>query len=150
MENFIDLREAFPADSMHDQQITNIVLSSGTLSLNFDDLHFNTPYSPESQKYYDEHKSYHKCTLTFSGLEEADLYAEVKKKKERIIEVIEYYDDEFIEFLKSNQFRVEISNFFYGYGTALIQGTMVNRTGSYGPDCLIKISSDTVLYQWHS
>ena len=150
MEKLFDLCEVFVLDPMHDQQITHVNFSSGTLSLHFEDLRFNKLCSLEAQKYYDDHKNYRKCILTFSGLQEADLLAEVRRKKYTSIEVVEYYDEEFIEFLKSNHFCVEVSDLYCGYRTVIIQGAMVTQAGSYDVDCMIKISANTATYQWYT
>ena len=74
----------------------------------------------------------------------------MRRKKYTSIEVVEYYDEEFIEFLKSNHFCVEVSDLYCGYRTVIIQGAMVTQAGSYDVDCMIKISANTATYQWYT
>ena len=80
MERLFDLCEVFILDPMHDQANYTVNFSSGTLSLHFEDLRFNKPCSLEAQKYYDDHKIIANVYLLFSGLQEADLLAEVEEK----------------------------------------------------------------------
>ena len=123
MEQKFNLCEIFPLDAMHDQTITRSELSAGTLSLHFDDLHFSKPTSPEAIAYYNKHKKYHSCTLTFFELDDADLFAE---------------------------FSVEVYDFYCGYRCVIICGSLVDSAGCYHDDCVIKVSADTVEYQWHT
>lgn len=91
MEKLFDLCEVFVLDPMHDQQITHVNFSSGTLSLHFEDLRFNKPCSLEAQKYYDDHKNYRKCILTFSGLQEADLLLKLLSRGNVRLEMAVYF-----------------------------------------------------------
>ena len=145
-----DLREIFVMDSMHDQRITQIDLTAGRLSLCFEDLHFSTPHSPEATLYYNKHIKYNVCILTFSGLEDADLLVEVRKRTQSGIEITEYYDDEWIQFLQSNRFTIEVFNFYCGYRSVIILGALVAESGGYREDCMMKVSADTVVYHWQS
>ena len=150
MEQKFNLCEIFPLDAMHDQTITRSELSAGTLSLHFDDLHFSKPTSPEAIAYYNKHKKYHSCTLTFFELDDADLFAELRKKLHSKVEIIGYYDGEWIQFLQSHHFNVEVYDFYCGYRCVIICGSLVDSAGCYHDDCVIKVSADTVEYQWHT
>lgn len=150
MKEEFDLREIFVMDSMHDQRITQIDLTAGILSLCFEDLHFSTPHSPEATLYYNKHIKYSACILMFSGLEDADLLVEVRKRTQSGIEITEYYDNEWIQFLQSNRFTIEVFNFYCGYRSVIILGTLVAENGKYREDCAMKVSADTAVYQWQS
>lgn len=150
MEKKFNLCEIFPLDAMHDQRITRSELSAGKLPFYFEDLQFSEPDSPEAASYYNKHKDYHVCVLTFSELEEADLFVELRRKTQSGIEIIEYYDNEWIQFLQSHHFSVEVSGFYCGYRCVIICGAIVAQTGHYGEDCIIKVSADTVVYQWYT
>ena len=81
MEEKYNLYEIFPLDAMHDQKITRSELSSGTLSFYFEDLHFDEPHSLEATLYYNKHRKYRGCVLTFFELDEADLSVELRKNR---------------------------------------------------------------------
>lgn len=149
-KEIFNLCEIFDMDAMHDQRIARIDLTSGTLSFYFEDLHFRTPHSPEAKLYFDTHKMYHACILMFSTLEEADLFVEIRKKTQQGVKVTEYYDDEWIRFLQANHFSVEVYNFYYGYRSVLICGSLVTQTGQYSDDCVIRVTADRAVYQWQS
>ena len=90
------------------------------------------------------------ATLTFFELDDADLFAELRKKLHSKVEIIGYYDGEWIQFLQSHHFSVEVYDFYCGYRCVIICGSLVDSAGCYHDDCVIKVSADTVEYQWHT
>jgi len=148
MKEEFNLCEIFTMNPMHDQIVTRVELSEGTLSFHFENLYFSVPHSPEAALYYNSHKKYRACTLVFSKLEEADLFVEIRKRTQLGIEITQYYDDEWIQFLQANQFSIEVSEFYCGYRSVIICGSLVAQTGEYADHCTIKVSADTAIYQW--
>jgi len=150
MKEIFDLCKIFTLNAMHDQRITRVELSAGTLSFHFENLTFNAPHSPEAALYCNSHKEYSSCTLVFSKLEEADLFAEIRKKTQSGIEITGYYDNEWIQFLQANHFNIEVSDFYCGCKSVVICGSLITPTGEYAEDCAIKVSADTAVYHWQS
>lgn len=150
MKEAFDLCKIFVLDSMHDQKITWVELSMGTLTFHFEELHFDVPHSPEAISYYNSHKNYCACTLIFSKLEEADLFAETRNRTPSGVEIVEYYDDEWIHFLQTNHLCIEVSDFYCGYKSVIMCGSLVTQTGEYHEKCTMRISADTAIYQWQS
>lgn len=150
MKEIFDLCKILTLDAMHDQRITRAELFKGTLSFHFEHLNFPAPHSPQAALYYNSHKGYCACTLVFSKLEEGDLFAKIRKRTQSGIEITEYYDDEWIEFLQAKHFSIEVSEFYCGYRSVLICGSLVSQAGAYVEDCTIKISADMAIYQWQS
>jgi len=148
MKEIFDLCKIFTLDAMHDQRITQVELSAGTLSFHFENLSFSVPHSPEAMLYYNSHKRYCACTLVFSKLEEADLLVEIRKRTQFGIDITQYYDGEWIQFMQANHFSIEVSEFYCGYRSVIIYGSLVTQTGEYAEDCTIKVSADTAIYQW--
>lgn len=136
MEQVYDLKALPVLDSMHDQRTQSIELKENTFILHYKDLHYN------------ENREYHSCDVIFFGVEEADIVAEVRKRNGLIVEGVKYYDTEFLKFINDHDYSIETINFYHGYGTVIIQAALVDRNGRYCEDCMIKISTTKVLYDW--
>ena len=74
----------------------------------------------------------------------------VAEKSHSGIEIVKYYDGEWIQFLQSHHFNVEVYDFYCGYRCVIICGALVAPTGHYNDDCMIKVTADTIKYQWYT
>lgn len=94
-------------------------------------------------------KGFQKCDLIFSGLEEADICADILKRNNLIIEGTRYYDMEFLDFIEKHNYHIETIRFYYSYETVIIESALVNsQEGGYCEDCIIKISASGMTYRW--
>ena len=123
-------------NSMHDQRIKQLELKDKMFILHYRDLHCNT------------NMKFSSCDVIFSGIEDADIVAEIRVKDGLVVEGTKYYDTEFLAFINQHQYSIETISFYYGYKTVVIEAALVNKEGAYSEDCIIKISAPKVEYQW--
>lgn len=133
----INLENDFTIESMHDQCINRIEMDNDRIILHYDELYYSKVYH-----------QYHVCKIVFSGIEEGALIAEIRNKKGIIIQARRYYDREFLSFLEKYHYKIETIMFFGGYRTIIIQAALVDETGIYADECIIKITAKEMLYQW--
>jgi len=77
-----------------------------------------------------------------------EAFAEVRVEEKLNVIATIYYMDEFIEFIKKNQYVIETISFFCGYETIVIKSTLVNKAGYYCEDCIFTIPVSLLIYQW--
>ncbi len=136
MEQSYNLKEIVRLDSMHDQRIQSISLENSKLIFHYDDVHFDGEMERRS------------CDIIFKGVNAGDVYAEVRKRSGLSIEGKVYYDEEFIQFISKNQYVIETINFYSGDLSVIVHAHLIDATGKYCEECIIKISAAEVQYLW--
>lgn len=88
----------------------------------------------------------HSCDVIFWGVEDADVYAEVRKRDGLNVVSVGYYDIDFWGFIQENQFSIETITYYHSYETVIIQAVLVRKEGRYHEECIIRISATKVSY----
>lgn len=135
MEQTFNLKSLPVLDSMHDQRIANMELKEKMFILHYKDLHL-------------KNGDFCSCDVIFSGVDDADVFAEVRRKKGLIVEGVGYYDNDFIEFIVNKEYCIETINFYHSYENVIIQAVLVDKSGKYCEDCVIRITATEVVYHW--
>lgn len=149
MKQKYDLTTLVTLNPMHDQRVTSIELSGHTLIFHYSEMHYYNPCGKEAQSYLDSHKAFHSCDLSFSGIEDADVFAEIRKKDGLNIKATKYYDNDFLEFIRRNKYSLETIAFYYGYKSVIVHSMLVNPEGYYCEECIIKICTSEIIYEWN-
>ena len=136
MKKVYDLKALQNLDSMHDQRINCMELKEKKLILHYTKLHHN------------KITNFHSCDVVFWGVEEADVFAEVRKKTGLNVEGTGYYDMDFLRFIENNQYSIETIRYYHSYGIVIIQAVLVGENAKYYDDCIIRISAEKVSYIW--
>lgn len=136
MKQKYNLREITILNSMHDQRIQSISYEKGCLIFHYSDVN------------YGEEMETHSCDVIFQEVNEGDMFAEVRKKNGLLIEGKVYYDKEFIKFIEEHQYEIETISFYVGYLNVIIQAQLVDMSGMYCEECIIKVFASEVQYLW--
>ncbi len=136
MEKRFNLKNLPTLYSMHDQRVASMELKDKMFILHYKELN------------HSRNNEFHSCDVVFFGIEEADICAEIRKKNGRNFKGIIYYDDEFLEFIVDNEYRLETIQYYHSYKIVIIQAVLVGKNEEYCEDCTIRISADEIMYKW--
>lgn len=125
-------------EQMHDEQIDEIIISENKLELIFSTLHFSYDNNSKSAR------------IVFSDLEDitSDVYVSIFVKKGEIIKggCVKYIDD-FFQYFKKENIKLEVTDILTGYDLIMIQGRIVNSDNSYREENFqMVISTNRITY----
>lgn len=135
MEQKYDLKTLPVLNSMHDQIIESMELKDEKFILHYKNLHNGDG-------------DFCSCDVIFSGVGDADVFAEIRKGKGLFVEGVGYYDTEFLEFINSNEYYIETIRYYCSYESVIILAALVSKDGAYHEDCAIRVTAKEILYRW--
>lgn len=130
-----DLKKLPVLNPMHDQYVNDIEIKDGQFIMHYDHI----------SNYCND--KFHSCDVIFSGIEDSDVYAEIRKERGMKSRSNGYYDKDFVKYIKKRQYIIETINFYIGYREVIIYAALVKK-GKFSDDCIIRVTANEVSYEW--
>lgn len=140
-----DIKKSY-LNPMHDQKVYNIEICDGHVIFHYKLIQFYITDTSQNNNYYDTHHIYKFCDVIFYGCE--NISAEIRTRNKSNIIGKTYYDEEFLDFINKNNYKIETINYYWSYETVIVYGKLINKDSHYGDDCIITISASKVAYNW--
>lgn len=128
--------------SLHDQVIERIDWINNTLIIQYPNLNFSACNRTHNYSHY------HSCNIFLHEIDDADVMVYVSSVHNLKLMGRIYYLQDFLHFLRTNNYRIETISFLRGYQKFAIQGALVNSNGQYSEDCWITVSTKQIMYSW--